>query len=430
MRPGLSEETLCRMFPPELLREYAKTSGLIKRERKIDPVAMFWILTLSFGVKLQRTLAGLKRQYERMRKTSISESSWYERFTPELVRFLKLCVIHGIEELAKEPGRQLPEKLKDFKDILIDDNTVIRLHHSLAKKFPATRSRNVAAGVKVGLIISAVSNNPKSIKIFGERTNDAKTLRIGKWVQDRIILMDLGFFKYQTFTRIDENGGYFVSRLKSCSDPLIVSVNNVCRGNSIDVLEKHISEVIPKLKRQVLDVEVEIPFKRRAYRGKQSKDMVRFRLVAIHNDEEEKYHTYLTNIPKDKLEAGDIATLYRARWDVELVFKELKSRYALDVVNTRKFQIIEAYIWIAILTLLVSRRIYSLVRERNPGKKLVRYTQLRWSTIFAENSNTQLALILEYCGIKISYELLMTVYDSQALDPHVNRHRLKEGLYP
>jgi IS4 transposase len=429
MKPGISEEVLCRMFPPELLRDLAKTSGLIKRERKIDPVVMFWVLTLGFGVKLQRSLASLKRQYERMRKTTMSESSWYERFTPELVRFLKLCVIHGLEELAKEPGRQLPEKLKDFKDILIDDNTVIRLHRSLAKKFPATRSRTVAAGVKVGLLISAVSNNPKSIKIYGERTNDTKTLRIGKWVKDRIILMDLGFFKYQTFTRIAENGGFFVSRLKNNSDPLIISVNSVCRGNSIDVLGKHLSEVIPKLKRQVLDVIVEISFKRRAYRGKQNMDTVMFRLVAIHNDEEDKYHTYLTNIPKEKLEADDIATIYRARWDVELVFKELKSRYALDVVNTKNFQIIEAYIWIAILTLLVSRRIYSLVRERNPGKKIVRYTQLRWSTIFAENSNTQLALILEYCGIKISYELIITVYDSQALDPHVNRHRLKEALY-
>ena len=429
MKPGITEETLYHMFPSELLREYAKTSNLIKRERKVDPVAMFWVLTLSFGVKLQRSLASLKRQYQRNTKVTLSESSWYERFTPELVKFLKLCVIHGIEELAKEPKRQMSDKLKDFKDILIDDNTIIRLHESLAYKFPATRSRRVAAGVKVGLLISAVSNNPHSIKIFAERTNDIKTLRVGKWVKDRILLIDRGFFKYHILTRIAENGGFFVSRLKKNTDPIIVSVNSICRGNSIDVEGKHLSEVIPKLKRQVLDVIVEVSFKRRAYRGKKRTDTKRFRLVAILNEEEGKYHTYMTNIPTEKLEPSDVAALYRARWDVELVFKELKSRYALDVVNTKKFQIIEAYIWIAILTLLVSRRIYSLVLERNPGKKLVRFTQLRWSTIFAENSNTQLSLILEYCNIQLTYDLLVNVYDSQALDPHVNRHRLKEGLF-
>jgi len=46
---------------------------MIKRERKIDPVAMFWVLVLSFGVKLQRTLVSLKRQYEKNKKINISD---------------------------------------------------------------------------------------------------------------------------------------------------------------------------------------------------------------------------------------------------------------------------------------------------------------------------------------------------------------------
>jgi len=63
--------------------------------------------------------------------------------TPELVRFLKSCVIHGIEELARDPHRRLTDKLGNFKDVLIQDSTIIRLHKSLSEKFPAARSRNV-----------------------------------------------------------------------------------------------------------------------------------------------------------------------------------------------------------------------------------------------------------------------------------------------
>ncbi len=188
---------------------------------------------------------------------------------------------------------------------------------------------------------------------------------------------------------------------------------------------KHVSEVLPELKRQILDVNVEISFKRRKYKGKQRKDTEIFRLVAILNEETGKYHTYLTNIPPDVLEPEDIAKLYGARWDIELIFKELKSRYAMDVINTKNPDIIEAYIWIAILTLLVSRRIYSIVRSQNPATKMVRYTQLRWSTIFAENASDQLKLILRYCGIEISLETFIDVYSSHALDPHVNRHRFR-----
>jgi IS4 transposase len=91
----------------------------------------------------------------------------------------------------------------------------------------------------------------------------------------------------------------------------------------------------------------------------------------------------------------DIAKIYSARWDIELIFKELKSRYALDVVTTTNPDIVEAYIRIAILTLLVSRRIFNIVRSLNPEKLKVRYTQLRWSTIFSENASDQLKLILQ-----------------------------------
>jgi len=169
-------------------------------------------------------------------------------------------------------------------------------------------------------------------------------------------------------------------------------------------------------------------FKRPNYNGKSKtrKDTEMFRLVAVYNLDEEKYHVYLTNISKDDLSPEDVAKLYGARWDIELIFKELKSRYDLDVVNTRNPQIVEAYIWIAILTLFISRRIYNIVRKYNPKEKMVRYTQLRWSTIFTENASDQLTLILRYCGVERTFETVMNVYQSQALDPHVNRERFRD----
>jgi len=41
---------------------------------------------------------------------------------------------------------------------------------------------------------------------------------------------------------------------------------------------------------------------------------------------------------------------------VEILFKELKSKYALDVVPMSDPQIVKAFIWIAILTPLISRK--------------------------------------------------------------------------
>lgn len=44
------------MFPEEWLRQTAKETGLIIRERKINPVIIFWVLTLSFAPLLDSNI--------------------------------------------------------------------------------------------------------------------------------------------------------------------------------------------------------------------------------------------------------------------------------------------------------------------------------------------------------------------------------------
>ena len=50
---------------------------------------------------------------------------------------------------------------------------------------------------------------------------------------------------------------------------------------------------------------------------------------------------YITNIQKNVLNAKNISKSYGARWDTELLFKELKSRYALDIPETKNIKVIE-----------------------------------------------------------------------------------------
>jgi putative transposase len=429
--PGELARTLAAILPEDRVRELARKTGLIRRERKIDPVAMVWVLVLGFGVRLQRTLAGLKREYEFETLTDLSDGSWYERFTPELVAFLRECVSLGIERLAAEASGKLGERLKGFKDLMIQDSTVIRLHEKLAKIFPATRARKVAAGVKVSLLISAVANGPKKVAIFGERTPEAHTLRVGPWVKDRILLVDLGFYKFQLFARIAENGGYFITRLKDNANPLLVASHTVHRGRAIELAGKRWQEVVPRLARDVLDAEVEIAFSRRRYKGKASGDALRVRLVAVWNEEAREYHTYLTNLAPDVLDAKEVADLYAVRWDIELVFKELKSRYALDEIPSANKQVVAALIWTAILTLLVSRRLYNYVRSRTAMKDRARMTQLRWATVFVQWAPRIMVRMMRHLGFARTVEDVEALEDevlqSHALDPHIQRERLKAG---
>lgn len=85
---NLIERELCEQFSPDWLRETARETGLIARERKIVPVILFWVLAFRLW-DISRTLASLKRNYKTSSKKILSDSSWYYRFTPELVAFLR-----------------------------------------------------------------------------------------------------------------------------------------------------------------------------------------------------------------------------------------------------------------------------------------------------------------------------------------------------
>jgi putative transposase len=91
-----------------------------------------------------------------------------------------------------------------------------------------------------------------------------------------------------------------------------------------------------------------------------------------------------------------------------------------------KPQVVEALIWVGISTLIVSRRVYYLVYSANL-ENAPRYTHLRWATVFAEKSHRLLDAVLDYANIEVSLMELFEVYQSQALDPNVNRKRLMDN---
>lgn len=216
--PHQFEKILNKMFSPEWLRKTAANVGYVKRQRKVDPAIMFWILVLGFGVGVQRTIATLRRAYETASAESLVPSAFYDRFSKGLIDFLKECLAHGVADLISHTSLSLSEKLKGFEDLIVADGTVIKLHDKLAEQFPGTRHK---AELKIHTAIG-ITGNTKSIAIFSGKTAEIKTIRIGPRIKNHILLFDLGYFKYELFSRIKKYEGYFVSRLSTSANPTIM----------------------------------------------------------------------------------------------------------------------------------------------------------------------------------------------------------------
>jgi IS4 transposase len=298
------------------------------------------VLVLGFAVGRKCMVAGLRRACQRETGHILEESSFYERFTPGLARLLQKLLACAFEE-SLSVARGLKGPLATFRDVILADSTVIRLHDLLEKHFPACRTNHSKDALKAHTLMSVRGVGEQSVKTTAERKHDGPVLRVGKWVRNQLLMFDLGYFRYQLFACIGRNGGFFVTRLKGNANPTSVAVHGNHRGWAIPLVGAKLRDVVPRMTRQVLDVEVEVRFPRRRYSGRVHHVTQRLRVVGLLNRDTGACHLYVTHVPVEKLAAEDIGAVYSLRWQIALLFKELKTHYRIDDMPSGKKGVVE-----------------------------------------------------------------------------------------
>jgi IS4 transposase len=233
----------------------------------VEIVALFWVLILTVSCGEGRTLADLRRSYEKATGCCLSRSAFYNRFHVRFTRFLKKLMERGLEDLSKQ-ARGARQLCSQIRELLCIDSTVVRLHDALARSFPACRTNHTQAAAKLHTVLNVRGEGPQSIKVTSERVHDGPVMRAGRWVRGRLLLFDLGYFRYHLFATIGQQGGYFLTRLKENANPTIVALHRQHRGRAVDAEGHKLTEIKDRLRRAVFDAEAEVRFRRQAYRGR------------------------------------------------------------------------------------------------------------------------------------------------------------------
>lgn len=420
--------SLRKLFSKSHLQDLARQSGAVVRQRKTQITALFWTLVLGFGVGRHRTLVDMRRAYKKAAGHRLVPSSFYDRFTPGLVKMLKLAAAEVLDN-APGVGRTLRGHLAKFRDVILTDSTVVRLHDMLEKTYPACRTNHTRAALKAHAIISVTGAGKQSIKVTAERKHDGPIFRVGEWVTGKLLLFDLGYFRFQLFSCITRNGGFFLTRLKSNCNPEVVALNKVHRGRAVPMVGRKMREVIDSLQREVFDVQVTVRFKNRRYAGKQRFATQTLRVVGVRDQDEGQYHLYITNIPPEKLAAEDIQATYAARWLIELLFKEWKSRYRLADMPSRKRVVVETLLYASLVTLMVSRRLMGLVCKTLGAAVSERIHPLRWAAVFESVAHDLLRIVIKPPRkiLDLEQDVARTLLD-EAPDPNLNRPGLLQAV--
>ena len=431
---SIIEHRLTRAFPEERLRALARRTGLVERRRKLDAAALFWGLTLGFAVDSDRSIEAFRQSYLQCvgGEFSLTYASFHGWFDESLTAFLGEILDHAFEDISLSTDH-LDGRLDCFRDILVPDTTVVTLYQSLTDAYPGSGDEH--AGAKLHVVESVSTGLPTQFSITDARTHESTQLSTGQWLSGSLLLYDQGFFDYRTMDLIDANDGWFVTRLKPNANPRIIEELREWRGNAISLTGKQLHDVLDNLHRDVIDVRAKVSFRRRSYNGSRSSTTRTFRVIGVWNDDAEKYHLYVTNLPVADYSTADIAQLYRARWEVELLFKELKSTYNLDQIPTSNPVAVEALILVALISLVVSRVLLDLLRETvdreaplDDGEESSHIPLRRWSRVFSRYGGLILRRIAQYLGYDPPEENLLELLLAAAIDPNPHRRSLIEDV--
>ena len=79
------------------------------------------------------------------------------------------------------------------------------------------------------------------------------------------------------------------------------------------------------------------------------------RLLLAWNSHEKAHMILATNLPRETFDTATVLTLYRLRWQVELLFKEWKSHANLHKFSTAKPAIAEGMMWASLCAAILKR---------------------------------------------------------------------------
>jgi len=345
-----------RRLPEERLEALGRKTSFIRRLRRVTPSLFVWAVVFSrFG-------SG-RPAFERARH-------WFARLSgielfprPFQMRFKSAAAVKLMEaafEQAVAPWRRRPRLRhvlgKHFPDVVAWDTTAIQLDDTLRKHFKGLRT--TASQLKVLLGLSLFGLVPLSARLVAGNHSDHKLeLPIELLQKGTLVLFDKGFVAYDRLRRLDAARMKYLCPMRIHAHAWITQVHagpsRVRKALKNSPSGVALRDLLPKDKRIRKTWDVEVTVRPTAHHVERTP--VSMRLVIVPGRKGEQ-RPYLTNLDT-RWRPEALRELYRLRWQIELVFKELKQDLNLETVPTKDPHAAQVFIWASLIALTISRSV-------------------------------------------------------------------------
>ena len=229
-----------------------------------------------------------------------------------------------------------------FKDIL-----------SCVGRKPITGKRK--GGIKVHTQINLQEKVPKLIWFSAATTHDKQFLKHLQLEKGKIAVFDKGYNDYKTFDEFTQNDIFFVTRLKSNA------VYETVKENKIPT---YIDDSV--IKDEIIHVDVK-------ENGKYLKT-TELRKITYWDNENKRFFEFITNL--NGMNALHIALIYKKRWQIELLFKQLKQNFPLKFFLGDNENAIKIQIWCTLIVNLLLTVIHKKIKRKWAFSNLASFCRL------------------------------------------------------
>lgn len=233
-----------------------------------------------------------------------------------------------------------------IRNLKIIDSTTIRLFSDILQgvgRNPLDGARK-KGGIKVHTLMDAFSGVAEFIRITAAKVHDRKFLYHLRLERNSWIVFDKGYNLYSQYAKWTTQKVWFVTRMK---DNAIYHVTKVITDNSRKNKTKGV------IKEQYISI---------GY--KMNKEEVRLKLRRIeYKAEDGRVYVFITN--NFTLPANQVATIYKNRWAIELLFKQIKQNFPLRYFWGANANAIKTQVY----AVLIAQLLMVVIRKKSQTKK-------------------------------------------------------------
>ena len=215
---------------------------------------------------------------------------------------------------------------------IIDSTTITLFSNILFKgvgRHPKTGKKK--GGIKVHTVIHANEGVPSDIKFTSAATNDSFMLKPSNLSKGDILAMDRAYIDYEKFEELTKRGVIYVTKMKKSLKYQIS--NDIMYQTSEGLMEVRVQNVIF---------------------SKQTKDGVICHNARIITYADEKKHKLISLLTNDMdSDPNEIIAIYRQRWEIELLFKQIKQNFPLKYFYGESANAIKIQIWVTLIANLL-----------------------------------------------------------------------------